>query len=127
MLSHLPLIQLESERFEFGGGALVALPFERYDELLLGSFTDARREYVATAPVFFESEEDGHLAACARVRDALALAAPSSAIPDPGLSLRLMDIPGDPPRTRTVQGDADQELLFLGRQACYRLSAEELD
>jgi tetratricopeptide (TPR) repeat protein len=127
MLSHLPLIQIGTERFELGGGALVALPFERYDELLLGSFTDARREYVATAPVFFESEKDGHLAACERVRDALALAAPASAIPDPELSLRLMDIPGDPPKTRTLQGDADQELLFLGLQACYLLSAEELE
>src|SRR4051795_3090786 len=97
MLSHLPLIQIGTERFEFGGGALVALPFERYDELLLGSFTDARREYRATAPVFFESDEDGHLAACARVRDALGLAVPASAIPDPAISLRLMDIPGDPP------------------------------
>lgn len=127
MLSHLPLIQIGTERVELGGGALVALPFERYDELLSGSFTDARREYVATAPVFFESEADGHAAACERVRDALALAAPASAIPDPELSLRLMDIPGDPPRTRTFQGDADQELLFLGPHACYRLSAEEFE
>jgi hypothetical protein len=127
MLSHLPLIQLGTERFELGGGTLVALPFERYDMLLLGSFTDARREYESTAPVFFESDEEGHLAACARVRDALGLAAPASAIPDPELSLRLMDIPGDPPQTRTLQGDADQELLFLGRQACYRLSDDELE
>ena len=127
MLSHLPLIQIGTERFELGDGALVALPFERYDELLLGSFTDARREYEATAPVFFEYEQEGHLDACARVRDALALAAPACAIPDPELSLRLMDVPGDPPQTQTLQGDADQELLFLGPQACYRLSAEELD
>ena len=127
MLSHLPLIQIGMERFELGGGALVALPFERYDELLLGSFTDARREYEATAPVFFESDEEGHLAARARVRDALALAAPATAIPDPELSLRLIDVPGEQPVTRTQQGDADQELLFLGPQACYRLANEDLE
>lgn len=126
MLSHLPLIQLEPERCELGGGALVALPFAHYDELLLGSFTDARREYEATAPVFFESDDEGHLAARARVCDALALAVPACAIPDPELSLRLMDIPGEQSVTRTLQGDADQELLFLGPRACYRLSVEEL-
>jgi hypothetical protein len=127
MLSHLPLIQIGMERFELGGGALVALPFERYDELLLGSFTDARREYEATAPVFFESDTEGHVAACARVRDALTLAAPAVAIPDPELSLRLLDVPGEQPVTRTLQGDADQELLFLGPQACYRLANEDLE
>ena len=165
MMSHVPLVQIDTARVEIGGGTLVALPFEDYDELLLGSFTDGRREYGATAPVFFVSEHDvelpeglvesinesikeggprlvdaetgfdtrlsslfghwdRHLADCGRVRDALALAAPASAIPDPRLSLSLVDIP---PLAQTQQGDADQELLFLGGHTTYSLSQPELE
>ena len=52
-------------------------------------------EHAADAPDFAR-----HLAALPRVRDALALAAPSAAIPDPAISLRLIDIAGEPPVTR---------------------------
>ena len=58
------------------------------------------------------------------MRDALTLAAPASAIPDPRLSLSLIDIP---PLAQTHQGDADQELLFLGGQTTYSLSRPELE
>ena len=113
MLTHVPLVRIDAPRAEIGGGALVALPFADYDELLLGAFTDSRRDYESTAPVFFVSEHDvdapdgalegrldRHLADCGRVRDALALAAPSSSIPDPALSLGLVDIAGEQPASR---------------------------
>ena len=140
MLTHMPLVRIDAPRVEIGGGALVALPFADYDELVLGAFTDSRRDYESTAPVFFLSEHDTdapddalderidrHLADCARVRDALALAAPSSSIPDPALTLRLVDIPGDNPVTQTLQGHADQELLFLGAGATFLLTPDALD
>src|SRR4051812_28704055 len=134
VLTHLPLVRIEGPRAELGGGALFALPFAEYDELLDGSFTDARREYESTAPVFFLTEHAAdapdfarHLTGLARAHDALALAAPSAAIPDAGVSLRILDIAGEPPVTQTQQGDADQELLFLGRMAAYALSAAELE
>src|SRR3954468_13760725 len=56
VLTHLLLVRIEGPRAELGGGALFALPFAEYDELLDGSFTDARREYESTAPVFFLTE-----------------------------------------------------------------------
>ena len=140
MLTHVPLIQIDTPRAEIGGGALVALPFEEYDELLLGAFTDSRRDYESTAPVFFVSEHDvdvpgdelderwaGHLADCARVRDALALAAPSSSIPDPALSLGMIDVAESQAQTHTMQRDADQELLFLGAGATFLLSQDTLE
>ena len=58
MLTHLPLVRIDAPRVEIGGGALVALPFADYDELVLGAFTDSRRDYESTAPVFFVSEHD---------------------------------------------------------------------
>ncbi len=163
MMTHVPLVRIDAPRVEIGGGALVALPFADYDEMVLGSFTDGRRDYESTAPVFFVSEYevdvpegalegltdgpqlvssehdgfnmklsflferwDGHRADCGRVRDALALAAPGSSIPDPQLSLGILDIAAANPVTQTRQGDADQELLFLGAQATYLLSHDVL-
>ena len=164
MMTHVPLVRIDAPRVEIGGGALVALPFADYDELVLGSFTDGRRDYESTAPVFFVSEHevdvpdgalegltdgpqlvssehdgfnmklsflferwDGHRADCDRVRDALALAAPGSTIPDPRLSLRILDIAAAKPVTQTQQGDADQELLFLGAPATFLLSHDVLE
>lgn len=164
MMTHVPLVQIDGPRAEIGGGALVALPFADYDELVLGSFTDSRRDYESTAPVFFVSEHevevpdgalegmtdgrqdhsteydgfntklsflfphwDAHVKNCNRVRDALALAAPSSSIPDPQLSLGLIDIAAANPVTQTRQGDADQELLFLGAGATFLLSRDALE
>jgi hypothetical protein len=164
MMSHMPLVRIDAPRVEIGGGALVALPFADYDEMVLGSFTDGRRDYESTAPVFFVSEYavdvpdgalegltdgpqlvsgehdgfnmkleflferwDRHCGDRDRVRDALALAAPSSSIPDPSLSLGLIDIAAAKPVTQTRQGDADQELLFLGAGATFLLSRDALE
>jgi TPR repeat protein len=132
-MSHLPLVRIDEPRVEIGGGALVALPFDEYDELVRGSFTDERRRYEATAPVFFVTEGDDaedllarHVASAARVRDALALADPSSAIPDPSLSLMMVDVPGEEGSTQTLQGDADQELLFLGHLETATISSNAI-
>src|SRR5918994_1257671 len=164
LMTHVPLVRIDAPRVEIGGGALVALPFADYDEMVLGSFTDARQDYESTAPVFFVSEYevdmpdgalegltdgpqlvsseydgfnmklsflferwDRHRGDCDRVRDALALAAPSSSIPDPRLSLGLIDIAAATPHTQTRQGDADQELLFLGAGATFLLSHDALE
>jgi TPR repeat protein len=139
MMSHVPLVRIDAPRVEIGGGALVALPFEDYDDMVAGSFTDGRRDYESTSPVFFLSEyevevpddalegiTDRHLADCDRVRDALALAAPGSSIPDPLLSLRILDIASANRHTQTRQGQADQELLFLGAQETFLLSDDAL-
>jgi hypothetical protein len=163
MMTHVPLVRIDAPRVEIGGGALVALPFADYDDMVLGSFTDGRRDYESTAPVFFASEyevevpdgalegmtdgpqlvsteHDGfnmklsflferweaHHADCDRVRDALALAAPGSSIPDPRLSLGILDIASSNRHTQTRQGQADQELLFLGAQETFLLSDDAL-
>ncbi|MGY1760867.1 hypothetical protein ACI79G_07945 [Geodermatophilus sp. SYSU D00779] len=54
----MPLLRLESAATDLGGGRLLEVPFDEYNDLMLGAFEDARSLYLATAPVFFESEVD---------------------------------------------------------------------
>ncbi len=168
LMSHLPLLRIDADRYdcEIDGrsGALVALPFVEYDDLLLGAFTDARRDYEETSPVFFVRHVDhqvpdnltdvirgrGPIAIDPRtglrielsfvfpelqqfhadvelLRTAINLAVPRVAVPDPSSSLCILDIETVPPITQTLQGEADQELLFLRDATTARCSPDELD
>jgi TPR repeat protein len=112
-LTHLPFLRIAERRILIGGGALVAVPFDDYDDLLLGSFTDHRAAYDAAEPTFFVTDEHfhgDHASGCWRVHAALSLALPTAALASPTLSLTAID-EGDV--TRTMQGAADQELLFV--------------
>jgi hypothetical protein len=53
LLAHLPLLRLEEEEIDFGGGSLWRLPFETYDQVTLGAFGDHRDAYERTAPVVY--------------------------------------------------------------------------
>jgi hypothetical protein len=164
-MRHLPLLRIDDARHdvEIDGrpGALVALPFAEYDELIMHAFTAARRDYEATAPVFFVRElerpiPDGlattgssgapvefdpraaiqalvgddfnqFTADTALLRAAINLAVPRAAVPDPILSLGLVNIAGDRAAIATTQGHADQELLFLSSATTAPLTASELE
>jgi hypothetical protein len=76
-LTHLPFLRIAERRILIGGGALVAVPFDDYDDLLLGSFTDHRAAYDAAEPTFFVTDEHfhgDHASGCWRVHAALSLA-----------------------------------------------------
>jgi hypothetical protein len=159
-LAHLPLLRMEEEEAAFGEGSLWRLPFDIYDELSAGAFSDHRKDYEATAPVFYRVDMDLDLPMCQpmdpkptnvaelkipsnnyeflcqlglefiyyfhehraeRARSALLLAAPAAGLPMARLSATFVE-PADlvgfklgnqsAGRIR-VQGDADQEYLFL--------------
>ncbi|MGH9177917.1 MAG: tetratricopeptide repeat protein [Acidimicrobiales bacterium] len=120
-MTHLPFLRMAVPEVRFGGGSLFALPFERFDRLTMGAFSDGRDRYERTGPVFLvEGNErgDGDTASEAsalnettRAQAALNLAVPGLGVPGPALSLTLF-AHGDTP-TGSTQGDADLELLFL--------------
>lgn len=127
-MTHIPFLRMDIPEVRFAGGFLVALAFDRFDEMTLGAFTDARRHYEATAPVFFvEGADHGPqpLEGSARVQAALNLAVPTLGVPDPRLSLRLFVQDGK--ATGTTQGDADLELLFLAEAAGWPLGDADLE
>ncbi|HEY5783879.1 MAG TPA: tetratricopeptide repeat protein [Microlunatus sp.] len=170
LMTHLPLLRIETDdRTAFGDHLLWAVPFEEYDDLLLGSFSDSARAYRATRPVFLLTEVDdvelpdgfrefsaaraageqplisidsetwlptvmsflteayiGHRVGAWMAWRALSVALPHVVIPDPLLSLRLIDIEDSTPMGWTVQGDADQELLFLSYAASAPVSRDAL-
>jgi hypothetical protein len=45
---HLPLLRIEEERLPFGPGILYRMPFEKYNEISLGAFSEQERQYTAT-------------------------------------------------------------------------------
>lgn len=51
-VAHLPLLRIEPEAFDAGEFKLWRMPFEVFDDLSQGAFTDHRAAYEATAPVF---------------------------------------------------------------------------
>jgi hypothetical protein len=54
MLAHIPRLRIEgSEDLAIADGVLTKLPWEQYDDLTLGAFSDWRERYVATDPVFY--------------------------------------------------------------------------
>src|SRR5438552_6860571 len=57
-LTHFPLLRIEAESILFGAGDLWQMPFERFDDLTLGAFTDHRRRFEEAAPVFYRVQRD---------------------------------------------------------------------
>lgn len=104
---HLPLLRIAEPEFVLGEGRLVRLPFEQWDAMTQGAWSDHRLAYEATAPVFFVWELVGDRPARPLVEAYLAmlLAFPRAALPDPGLSWRAAD-------NSTMQGLADVDLLL---------------
>jgi hypothetical protein len=52
-LAHIPLLRLEQESVPFREGDLWRMPFEHYDNITLGAFSDQQASYEETAPVFY--------------------------------------------------------------------------
>lgn len=52
-LTHVPLLRLADDEAPFADGELTRLPWEQYDMLSQGAFSDFQRLYEATAPVFY--------------------------------------------------------------------------
>jgi hypothetical protein len=52
LLAHLPLVRITEDSLPFAGGDLWRMPFETFDALTARAFSDHRRAYDATAPVF---------------------------------------------------------------------------
>jgi hypothetical protein len=52
-LTHVPLLRLAEDDVPFAGGELTRLPWEQYDMLSQGAFSDFQRLYEETAPVFY--------------------------------------------------------------------------
>jgi len=54
LISHLPLLRMErAADLPFGDGLLTKLPWEQFDGLTQGAFSDWKRKYVLTDPAFF--------------------------------------------------------------------------
>lgn len=53
ILAHLPLLRIEEDSIPFVDGTLWQMPFEQYDALSLGAYSDHRSAYEKTAPVFY--------------------------------------------------------------------------
>jgi hypothetical protein len=51
-LVHLPLLRIEEEVLPFGPCQFYRMPFKQYDEISLGAFSEQKRFYEATEPVF---------------------------------------------------------------------------
>lgn len=170
IMTHIPQLRIEADQIPFAGGQLWCMPFDVYNELSLGAFSDHKRAYELTAPVFFRVDVDwdlpilqpgpppqkpGAFELKARtddwsflaslglkfliyfqevVRDLvwapLNLAAPGSNLPSPKLSVTFactvreenFKIGREVRPIIHVQGDADQEYLFLPESAGPALS-----
>jgi hypothetical protein len=53
-VAHLPLLRIEPPSVSFDGLTLWRMPWEVFDQLTLGAFSDHRAAYEATAPVFLK-------------------------------------------------------------------------
>lgn len=173
-ISHIPLIRMERrDDFPIGSGVLTKLPWEQFDDLAQGAFTDWRPKYESADPVFFWHQQDmdlpfvragsakgmeelkitpagwrtmlprlGHELISAfqdqlvdPVWAALALAAPAALPPSPRSSVTFCLPAGEAyfeigNRTMNgvrVQGDADQELVYLPDAACKPLDDSVLE
>lgn len=56
--SHIPHVRIDTEVAEFGPGRLWRVPFDVWDYLMVGAFTDHQEAYDATAPVSFYVETE---------------------------------------------------------------------
>lgn len=52
LVAHLPLVCIDADSLPFAGGDLWRMPFEAFDALTVGAFSDHRKAYEAMAPVF---------------------------------------------------------------------------
>lgn len=52
LVSHLPLVCIDADSLPFAGGDLWRMPFEVFDALTVGAFSDHQKAYEAVAPVF---------------------------------------------------------------------------
>ncbi len=52
LVAHLPLVRTDQESLPFAGGDLWRMPFEVFDALTVGAFSDHQEAYEAMAPVF---------------------------------------------------------------------------
>ncbi|HEY0956308.1 MAG TPA: hypothetical protein VGE36_16230, partial [Roseateles sp.] len=52
LLAHLPLVCIDADRIPFAGSDLWRMPFDTFDALTAHAFSDHRRAYDVTAPVF---------------------------------------------------------------------------
>jgi TPR repeat protein len=137
VLTHIPLLRIAEEYVPFAAGHLLRLTFNEFDYLVGGAFTDSKRDYERTAPVFYERPnppEDAEpdiapgvtaYASPETVTAALNLAAPALGLPRPNISFTIVVTGG--PQDHTRQGDADLELLFHHEAARPPLSAEQVD
>jgi len=57
-VSHLPLLRMTPQSLDGRGFQLWRMPFEVFDDLSQGAFTDHRAAYEATAPVFLRVDMD---------------------------------------------------------------------
>lgn len=57
-LTHIPLLRIEEEQVPFAGGTLWQVPFETYDELSLRAFSEQRKNYEGTSPVFYSVQTE---------------------------------------------------------------------
>src|SRR4051794_18802905 len=91
VLTHLPLLRLSEPSAPFASGVLRRVPFEEFDDHTLGAFTDERRAYESTAPVFYDRtpEPERSVTAYATVA-ALLLASPGRTLPRADLSLEIL-------------------------------------
>ena len=53
LAAHMPLLRIERDSIAFAGGDLWRMPFETFDGLTAGAFSDHRVQYEAIAPVFY--------------------------------------------------------------------------
>lgn len=53
LAAHMPLLRIERDSIAFAGGDLWRMPFESFDGLTAGAFSDHRAQYEAIAPVFY--------------------------------------------------------------------------
>jgi hypothetical protein len=58
LFAHLPRLRIEGDDLPIGGGILTRLPWEQYDQITMGAFSDWRERYERAGPVFFWTELD---------------------------------------------------------------------
>lgn len=53
LLAHIPCLRIDRDEAAFAQGLLWRMPFDVFNQLTVGAFSDHRRTYEATAPVFY--------------------------------------------------------------------------
>lgn len=175
LITHLPLLRMRrDDDFPLGPGVLLTkIPFDQYDELTQGAFTDWKSKYEATDPVFLWAQMDLELPNAGQgagagmlemkippntwdemlprlglqlvsvfhegvvdpVLAALALAAPAGVAAPPRDSVTFIVAAGENHIVASgskiagyrVQGNTDQELVYLSEAAATPLPDQVLE